>query len=384
MTDLATQNKSGRVKVAFGDVVKLVRERSNNPELDGFNRVVGLEHLDPGELKISRWADIADGTTFTNVFRSGQVLFGKRRAYQRKVALASFEGVCSGDIYVLESSSPFLMPELLPYICQSDAFFDHAVGTSAGSLSPRTNWTSLASFEFMLPPLQEQARIVTGLQSACNLTNKLSSAVKKNREARRAAQNSLLFEPVFRGTLEFCRLGDIAIINPTDPPLAEDAPFFPMEALTEWEREVGPSEKRGRRNGVRAKSLDVLMARITPCLENGKIAQVPIDVERCGGSTEFVVFRPRNGVPANFLYWLITSDRIRDIAISLMQGTTGRQRVSGDDLKRLRIAKFDETEMTKIGDQIDRIDEARVELQKRYENSQRFYRKLLNSQIGDL
>ena len=52
------------------------------------------------------------------------------------------------------------MPELLPFLCQTDAFFDHAVGTSAGSLSPRTNWTSLASFEFLLPPIQEQARLV--------------------------------------------------------------------------------------------------------------------------------------------------------------------------------------------------------------------------------
>ncbi|MDB4247903.1 restriction endonuclease subunit S [bacterium] len=190
MTDFNTQNKSGWVKVAFGDVVKLVRERSNNPELDGFNRVVGLEHLDPGELKIIRWADIADGTTFTNVFRPGQVLFGKRRAYQRKVALASFEGVCSGDIYVLESSSPQLMPELLPYICQSDAFFDHAVGTSAGSLSPRTNWTSLANFEFMLPPLQEQARIVEGLQRVESLDSKLKRAFNAAENVWRAIANA--------------------------------------------------------------------------------------------------------------------------------------------------------------------------------------------------
>lgn len=190
MTDFTTQNKSGWVKVAFGDVVKLVRERSNNPELDGFNRVVGLEHLDPGELNIIRWADIADGTTFTNIFRPGQVLFGKRRAYQRKVALASFEGVCSGDIYVLESSSPQLMPELLPFICQSDTFFDHAVGTSAGSLSPRTNWASLANFEFMLPPLQEQARIVELL----NVCHRNSEKLRAAKEATQALKASLRLE----------------------------------------------------------------------------------------------------------------------------------------------------------------------------------------------
>lgn len=152
--------KKGWTRVAFGDVVRLCRERSSDPIEDGFDRYVGLEHLDPGDLKLRRWGNTADGTTFTNVFRAGQVLFGKRRAYQRKVAVADFDGVCSGDIYVLESADPkTLLPELLPFICQTDRFLEHAVGTSAGSLSPRTNWESLASYEFALPPMDEQRRI---------------------------------------------------------------------------------------------------------------------------------------------------------------------------------------------------------------------------------
>ena len=151
-------------RVAFGDVVRLLKERSRHPEADGLERYVGLEHLEPGELKIRRWGDIANGTTFTTVFHPGQVLFGKRRAYQRKVAVPDFSGVCSGDIYVLEPKGDDLLPELLPFICQTDAFFDHAVGTSAGSLSPRTNWKSLATFEFALPPLEEQRRIAKVLQ----------------------------------------------------------------------------------------------------------------------------------------------------------------------------------------------------------------------------
>jgi type I restriction enzyme S subunit len=147
-------------RVKFGDVVKLSKERSSNPEADGYERYIGLEHIDPGELRVRRWGDIADGVTFTSVFKPGQVLFGKRRAYQRKVAVADFSGVCSGDIYVLEPKNDALLPELLPFICQTDAFFDHAVGTSAGSLSPRTNWKSLATFEFDLPPIEEQRQMV--------------------------------------------------------------------------------------------------------------------------------------------------------------------------------------------------------------------------------
>jgi type I restriction enzyme S subunit len=165
---VADQNKkslkSGWRRVKFGEVVRLSNARSQAPLTDALERYVGLEHLEPGDLRIRSWGNIADGVTFTSVFQPGQVLFGKRRAYQRKVAVADFSGVCSGDIYVLETKdSKALLPELLPFICQTDAFFEHAVGTSAGSLSPRTNWTSLAGFEFTLPPIHEQRRLLTAL-----------------------------------------------------------------------------------------------------------------------------------------------------------------------------------------------------------------------------
>ena len=159
--------KPGWTRVAFGDVVRLSRERAPEPEAAGFTRYVGLEHIDPGDLTIRRWGSVSDGTTFTNVFRPGQVLFGRRRAYLRKVAIADFSGVCSSDIYVFESKDDrHLLPDLLPFICQTDAFFVHAVGTSAGSLSPRTNWRSLADYEFALPSLAEQRRIASLLRAA--------------------------------------------------------------------------------------------------------------------------------------------------------------------------------------------------------------------------
>lgn len=169
--------KPGWRRVKFGDVVRLSKARSQDPLADGIERYVGLEHLEPGDLRIRSWGSVADGVTFTSVFQPGQVLFGKRRAYQRKVAVADFSGVCSGDIYVLETKdAQVLLPELLPFICQTDAFFDHAVGTSAGSLSPRTNWTSLADFEFALPSMEAQKLILSVLTSYSALDDNYASA----------------------------------------------------------------------------------------------------------------------------------------------------------------------------------------------------------------
>jgi type I restriction enzyme, S subunit len=138
---------TGGAIVFFGDVVRNVDESIRNPQTCGLERYVGLEHIDPESLHIQRWGLIAEGTSFTRRFRKGQVLFGKRRAYQRKVAVANFDGLCSSDILVFEPKDNRLLPELLPFICQSDGFFEHALNTSAGSLSPRTNVTFAQSVQ---------------------------------------------------------------------------------------------------------------------------------------------------------------------------------------------------------------------------------------------
>lgn len=155
-----------RVKVSFGDVVQLSKTKSKNPDADGIDRYVGLDHLKPRDLKIRDWGNTTDGTTFSNVFTPGQVLFGKRRVYQRKVAIADFRGVCSSDIYVLEPKGSSIISELIPYICQSKSFFDYVMSMSQGGLSPRVNWNALAKYEFSLPPLKQQQRAARVLQAA--------------------------------------------------------------------------------------------------------------------------------------------------------------------------------------------------------------------------
>ena len=201
--------KPGWKRVTFGDIVRLSAARAPDPEAAGFARYVGLEHLDSGDLTIRHWGDVATGTTFTSVFRPGHVLFGKRRAYQRKVAVPDFSGVCSGDIYVFESTNEHhLLPDLLPFICQTDGFFEHAIETSAGSLSPRTNWKSLAAYEFALPPLDEQRRIVEALRAAESTLESLHLLRARLDEARFSHLNHF-FKPRFSEGLPLPRVATV-------------------------------------------------------------------------------------------------------------------------------------------------------------------------------
>ncbi len=161
---------SSRRAVTLGDVVENVTAVVPDPEAAGVERFVGLDHLDPGSLRLRRWGSVAEGTTFTRRFLAGQTLFGKRRAYQRKVAVPDFDGVCSGDILVLEAKEG-LNPRLLPFILQGDACVDHACGTSAGSLSPRTKWSQLQKFSFTLPGRDEQGRLVELLEATAGVVD---------------------------------------------------------------------------------------------------------------------------------------------------------------------------------------------------------------------
>lgn len=180
---MSTQSlKPGWKMVKFGEVVKNANLVERDPKANGIERIVGLEHIDPENLHIRRWNSVEDGTSFTRKFVPGQTLFGKRRAYQRKVAYAEFEGICSGDILTFEPKNrKVLLPELLPFICQSDAFFDHALDTSAGSLSPRTSWKALQDFEFPLPPIDEQKRVAEILWAADEAEEGFSKSIEQHR-----------------------------------------------------------------------------------------------------------------------------------------------------------------------------------------------------------
>jgi len=199
--------------VKFGDVVHLNTDRVSDPLAAGIERYVGLEHIEPENLHIRSWGLVAEGTTFTNLFKPGQVLFGKRRAYQRKVAVADFEGVCSSDIYVFESKAPnVLLPELVPFILQSEGFYGYAVKTSAGSLSPRTNWFHLANYEFRLPPLDEQHRIAELLWSVDEAMISFTDMIKKAETLKFATMDKLLSKGSFENNLlKDSKLGKIPV-----------------------------------------------------------------------------------------------------------------------------------------------------------------------------
>ena len=145
-------------RMAFGEFAESIGERAE-PRDAQEEIYVGLEHLDPQCLHIRRWGKGSDVIGGKLRFRKGDIIFGKRRAYQRKLAVAEFGGICSAHAMVIRARPDKVLPEFLPFLMMSDRFMNRAVEISVGSLSPTINWTTLKLETFDLPPLDQQRRI---------------------------------------------------------------------------------------------------------------------------------------------------------------------------------------------------------------------------------
>ncbi|MEN3968893.1 restriction endonuclease subunit S [Acinetobacter sp. BWR-L5] len=148
-------------EVKFGDICREVKLTTKDPIADGYDKYIGLEHLDSGSLKIKRWGLIAeDNPTFTRVFKKGHILIGKRRPYLKKAAIAEFDGICSGDIIVVDKKDNVVDNIIILLIIHNDRFWEHAVQTSSGSLSPRTKFSLLSDFIVSLKSIDAQKSIL--------------------------------------------------------------------------------------------------------------------------------------------------------------------------------------------------------------------------------
>ncbi|HAG79045.1 MAG: restriction endonuclease [Pseudomonas sp.] len=171
--------KPGWRRVKFGDVVRQCKEKAD-PETSGLERYIAGDHMDTDDLRLRRWGEIGSGylgPAFHMRFKPGQVLYGSRRTYLRKVAVADFEGICANTTFVLETKNPDeLLPEFLPFLMQTEAFNAFSVKNSKGSVNPYINFSDLARFEFGLPPKDEQHRLVKLLTSIEGCLASLSEA----------------------------------------------------------------------------------------------------------------------------------------------------------------------------------------------------------------
>lgn len=141
------------------DEIAVNNTEKKKPEKADKHTYIGLEHLDPGRLQVTRYGSDVAPIGEKLIMRKGDVLFGKRRAYQKKVAIAPFDGIFSAHGMVLRPNEKVIDRDFFPFFISSDYFLDAAIAISVGSLSPTINWRDLRELEFELPNLVKQREL---------------------------------------------------------------------------------------------------------------------------------------------------------------------------------------------------------------------------------
>lgn len=173
--------------VKLGEVITL-DGKFVNPANFQDKRYIGLEHIDPGNVRISRWGDPSSVSSSKTYFIQNQILYGKLRPYLDKAVVADFEGICSTDILVFEVNRKVANPLYVAYLLHTKKFIEYADSTSTGVNHPRTSWTALKKWMFPLPPLEEQQEIARILQAV----DAKIAAEESRRQALEALFQSLL------------------------------------------------------------------------------------------------------------------------------------------------------------------------------------------------
>jgi type I restriction enzyme, S subunit len=171
---------NGWKKVRFGDVIDKLNDKVQNRDEWKFDRYIGGQHFDEGEIRVTKSAPIKGneeviGSAFHMRFKPGQVLYVTRNPRLRKGGMVDFEGVCSNVSFVLEADEKQLLQSLLPFIIQTEDFVKHTTNNAHGSTNPFLNWKDIAKYEFFLPPLEEQKKISEVLWSVEDNIKKIYS-----------------------------------------------------------------------------------------------------------------------------------------------------------------------------------------------------------------
>ena len=172
-------------KVKFGDIA-INSVAKKKPTAEDAVHYIGLEHIDPGSFVVSRWGGDVAPVGDKLLMKKGDVLFGRRRAYQRKVAIAPFDGIFSAHGMVLRPKIDVIDEKFFPFFIASDQFMDMAVKISVGGLSPTINWKTLKECEFNLPPLARQRELADLLWAANDLKESYKKAITATDEMLKA------------------------------------------------------------------------------------------------------------------------------------------------------------------------------------------------------
>ena len=367
----------------------------NTTELDVY---IGLEHIDGENIHIKRYGTPADVSGGKLKCYPGDVIFGKRRAYQRKAAIVEFEGICSAHAFVFRANPEVIEPKLFPFFLHSDQFMDRAIDISVGGLSPTINWGDLKDQEFLLPPKEEQLKLAELLWA-------MDEVIEREKELKDDLENSMnafiekeihgidLTGKVIREGLEelsrkvklvsLSELGTLLKgkgISKSDVK-EEGIPCVRYGELYTRHQRVIRKFHSYISHEIKADSFlmqkhDILFASSGETItEIGKSAAFVDEIEAYAGS-DTLVFRPFD-MDGYYLGYLMNSQLVRQQLNKYGTGATVMH-IYNSDLEKVKVPKIERKKQIEIGNKLEAISTNIFKLESKISASQSLQKSLIN------
>jgi type I restriction enzyme S subunit len=189
--DLSNLDKSTWGTFKFEDIAQKI-SKTIKPDEAEVDIYIGLEHIDANDIHIRRKGVPADVKGGKLRCYPGDVIFGKRRAYQRKAAIVDFDGICSAHAFVFRANEEIIEAKLFPFFLHSDQFMHRMIDISVGGLSPTINWGDLKQQEFLLPPKDQQAKLAELLWAMDEVIERENVVLKKVESSRLSTEKYCL------------------------------------------------------------------------------------------------------------------------------------------------------------------------------------------------
>lgn len=373
------------VKYKFEDIAINSKLKKKPLEEDKYH-YIGLEHLDSGSLEVTRYGSEVAPKGEKLIMKKGDVLFGKRRAYQKKVGIAPFDGIFSAHGMVLRPKENVIDKNFFPLFISSDYFLDAAIKISVGSLSPTINWSDLKELEFELPDLAGQKKLAKILWAAEETKQAYKNLLQKTDDLVKAKFEEIMVKNVRKSQIEnICKVfidGDW-IENKDQSEngirLIQTGNIGTGYYIDKGERARFINQNTFKRlNCSEVFPGDILVSRLPDPI--GRACIIPSSVGRAVTAVDCTIIRLKKDILPEFFIGFTLSD-IYKAQINLYETGSTRKRISRKNLGSITIPLPSLDEQLNFVKFIQQAEQSKQQLQTSLDSLNATMRALINENL---
>jgi type I restriction enzyme, S subunit len=387
-------DKSNWLLTSFGDVA-IQQKKNVDRENTDLNKYVKGEHMGSEDLHIRSWGELDEeylGPAFIRRFEKGDILYGSRRTYLRKVVIAPFSGITSNTTFVIKANEDNIDKRLLPFILLSEAFTEHSIKNSKGSVNPYINWKDISKYEFLLPPKKDQAKLAELLWSIDEINENYLSLKNKYDIYFERLLNDLVSGKLSKNKLKWREyiFGDLGetfggLSGKIKTDFGEGSPFITYMNIFNNSK-VNPDKvdlvKVGdNENQNKLKYGDILLTGSSETPQELGLSSVILDeMQTCYLNSFCFGFRLHNfdALLPEFARYLMRGQHVRKFMFKHAQGST-RFNLSKITVKtKLKITLPDIDEQKKIYEKLDSMEQCVLDIKNTIKRSENLRKSLIN------